>query len=273
VTIDSLLLRALVVFAPLVAVGCADLEEPTEPAAVSTALAVTSVPGRWRLVYHSDMSSLSGWSVFDNPSRSDSQGPRLASNVEQVNHATWREPHFVRLHSRLSTDARMDPDTRWASSGIALYGQTRTFGRFDARIRSNRSFGTRNVALLWPTGTWPCSGEIDFYEVSAREPLRDRYHYSNHYCDRGGRNAQDMATITPPAGVADFTDWQTFTLVWRAREEILYIDGVEKARFTEHIPQGPMWLGFQTAMGTLAQGQTWTASTFDVADVAIYEEY
>ncbi len=272
----SLLVLGSLLMTAALDVGCtADDDGGVVDATATTSAALAAaIPGRWRLVYRSDMASLDGWGVSDNPTRDDSQGPRLASNVEQVNHSNWAEPNFVRLHSRPSTDERMTPDTRWASSGMGLYGQARRYGRFDVRMRSSASRGTRNVALLWPaTGSWPCSGEIDFFEVSAREPARNKYNYSNHYCHADGSNGQDMVIgITPPNGDVDFTSWHTFSLVWRATEEILYIDGVQKGRVTQHIPDSPMWLGLQTAQGALQPAETRTPGHLDIADVAIYAE-
>ncbi len=252
--------------------------------------AAPSVPNRGPLYLEWNCDQLQyGWGTVAGWNGT-SQGPRIRENVEIRTGAqadpTWGG--YVRVWSR-----KLEPPqsftkngvTRtfdWASGGLGQFdaGSTywRKFGIYEWILRVGWAagepgrWGTRAVALTWGTDVcWP-EGELDFFEMGAKFSQGEGMAWTNHYLATGDpcyKNSQD-----PPKHVAhDYTNWTRVTVAVRPDKFELWINGTQRHTHTTHIRNVMRRLGFQTAMGALAEGQTRRTTSFlDVARVRYFEE-
>ncbi|NET36169.1 MAG: glycoside hydrolase family 16 protein [Cyanothece sp. SIO1E1] len=127
---------------------------------------------------------------------------------------------------------------------------------------------------LWPAfwllrqGPWP--PEIDVFEVLGHEP--DTIHMSVHYEDSQG-NAQ---STTGAYRAADFSkDFHIFAAHWTPTEITWYVDGVERYRINQNVPQVPMYVLINLAVGGNWPGYPDDSTPFpsylDVDYVRIYQ--
>ncbi len=149
-------------------------------------------------------------------------------------------------------------------------GEVNTFDRFsfqygtvDIRARLPHGQGiwpafwllTANCRMYPSTGSG-CTvtptqgyGEIDIMEMLGQNP---HYMYmTNHFGYYPGQNLSHQCTYTGPDYSADYhvysIDWQPHSLTW-------LIDGVPHCHQTDGVPNGPMFLVMNTAVGGLFPG-------------------
>lgn len=208
-----------------------------DPAAARTS-AATSSP-RWSLEFvdHFNGSQLntSLWSKYTG-------GFRRADNLIVRNGK-------LRLRTKKTSNG-------WTAAGVSSSRASKqTYGRYTIRARLERGWGTRAVALLWPTGgVWP--PEVDFFEMSANDPDRRINRMTNHYTPGHQMNVKSVR--------ADFTRWHKIRVVWKPGKLVYRLDGRRVARMTHHVPARDMWLGLQTAPGgQTAQPDERTPNTVD----------
>jgi len=164
----------------------------------------------------------------------------------------------LKLTSRGDTSAGME----W------LGGQQ--YGRWEARVRSQRGNGYGPVLLLWPDSEhWPEDGEIDIMEIPKGD--RKKASFTVHW---GEDNSQDGGSAQ-----ADFTQWHTFAVEWSPDHIIGYVDGKQIYETTKKAanPPGPMHFVIQQDIGPY--GDDWIPArddstpgtcTFEVDWVRIY---
>lgn len=194
----------------------------------STVSNSTTTTAKWRASFRDDFSggslNRSKWCVYNGPG--NQHGPRSASNVS-VNRGV------LTLRTRKMNG-------RWYGSGVCAARATRqTYGRYQIKVRMERGFGVRAVALLWPAGTWP--PEVDFYELESSDPRRTRNMLTNHYRPN---NSMTHAFVK-----GDFTRWHVIGVEWTPGALRYTKDGRVVATMTHHVPHVPMWLGMQTGTG------------------------
>jgi beta-glucanase (GH16 family) len=127
------------------------------------------------------------------------------------------------------------------------------YGYFEARIQVPSGSGLHSSWWLWPiTDLWP--PEIDIMEVRGSQPTQ--VNMTTHWAEN------DMHRIGPTDTTftgdhyaestyigSDFTqDFHVFGVEWTPSMLIWYIDGVERHRTTEHVPQEAFWLELDLAL-------------------------
>jgi beta-glucanase (GH16 family) len=142
------------------------------------------------------------------------------------------------------------------------------YGYFEIRAKVPKGQG------LWPTFwlapkdmSWP--PEVDIFELRGQEPTVDTM--SDHFSTARGPRQLHYAWTGP-----DFSqDFHTFALRWTPTELVWYVDGLERLRTTSNIPNKPMYLIVNLAVGGNWPGAPdWTTpfpSYLDVIYVRVYE--
>ena len=134
---------------------------------------------------------------------------------------------------------------RYTSARLKTQGGfTRTFGRFEARIRIPRGQGV--WPAFWMLGAnidkvgWPGCGEVDVMENIGREPTV--VHGTVHGPGYSGGNGIGRP-FTQPGGAAFADDFHVYAVEWRAGEIRWFVDGTEYFRLTpSDIPSGTSWV-------------------------------
>jgi hypothetical protein len=213
---------------------------------------------------------LAGWShPYQGLGAYSQQGARLKQNVAAANGVLTVFARPVTTTTVVGTKTLAPGD--YAAGGIMNRTLINPGSRISLDLRMNASVGTRAVALLWPAKMgWPEGGELDFVENGADLGNRQSTAITNHWADAGGRNAQKVVKFNQH----DFTAWTHVEVLWRADLIVVTIDGVEAARYTDHIPQGPMRLAIQTAVAGGGQAPTYdgaprTPGNIQVRDLRI----
>jgi beta-glucanase (GH16 family) len=196
---------------------------------------------------------------------------------------TLDEDHWSAYRGRTTDDVgQHDPDNLSVSDGtlkLTSRGNTsaglawndgQRYGRWEARVRSERGNGYGPVMLLWPDAEdWPEGGEIDIMEIPKGD--RTTAHFTVHWADentQGGTSAQ-----------ADFTQWHIFAVEWTPDHIVGYLDGNEIYRNDDPDANPPrsMHLAMQQDIGPY--GDDWIPArddttpqtcTFEVDWVRIY---
>ncbi|MDC0258921.1 glycoside hydrolase family 16 protein [Verrucomicrobiales bacterium] len=121
------------------------------------------------------------------------------------------------------------------------------YGRFEIRCKVPKGKG------LWPAfwmlsdpPSWP--PEIDILEFLGHET--DRVYFSNHWPKPNNPDDSESVTKEQKVRGIDFSaDFHTFAAEWESGEIRWSQDGVEKYRVTKDIPDVPMFLLVNLAVG------------------------
>jgi len=127
------------------------------------------------------------------------------------------------------------------------------YGYFEARIKMPGGSGVHPAWWLWPlSDRWP--PEIDIVETKGKQPTTAymTVHWSKNGVVRAYPEQVDFtgdnfveSTYEGP----DFTqDFHVFGVKWAPDMLIWYIDGIERHRTTEHVPQEPFMLIIDLAL-------------------------
>lgn len=135
-----------------------------------------------------------------------------------------------------------DPDNIYRVSGVASYVNSRTYGKYEARVKLESAIDLRCVILLWPTSpeTWYSGGEIDFLEVT--DPARQTNPVTIHHFPTGTATPHDTYHNEYSA---DFTQWQTVGVIWNASTITYTLNGVAQASRVNPGLTGPMHIALQ----------------------------
>jgi hypothetical protein len=142
----------------------------------------------------------------------------------------------------LRLECEKDPDNIYRVSGCASYVNSRTYGRYEARVRLEVAEDLRCVILLWPTQpeSWYSGGEIDFLEVT--DENRQTHSVTTHYFPDA--DADPHRIIQNTYG-ADFTQWNNVGVIWD-KDYIRYtLNGEVVAAIVNPGLRGPMHIGLQ----------------------------
>lgn len=150
------------------------------------------------------------------------------------------------------TDGKLVITARKESSGSRDYssGTITTFETFDftygyAEIRAKVPAGQGLWPAFWLTAVDKNIGsEIDVLEVLGHEP--DTLYMSLHWDNAQGEDQDKTLSYSGPDLSAGF---HTFAVEWNASSVIWYVDGVERARQTTGVPNTPMYLIANLAIG------------------------
>lgn len=107
-------------------------------------------------------------------------------------------------------------DSNGTTGGMA-WGDDQRFGKWELRAKFPKGDSQYHpVLLLWPNGSWPSGGEVDFAETdSAADDVAFFLHYSSS-------NQQKYAHKT-----LDITQWHNYAVEWVDGRITGYIDGEE----------------------------------------------
>lgn len=122
---------------------------------------------------------------------------------------------------------------------------SQTYGRFEARCRVPKGRG------LWPAfwmlpepPAWP--PEIDILEVLCHEP--DKVYMSSHWINP--KDEYNSLSQTGEYKGVDFSDgFHTIAVEWEEKEIRWYVDGIERHRTSKNVPNVPMFLLLNLAVG------------------------
>lgn len=166
---------------------------------------------------------------------------------------TWLAGQAVVRDGRLILTSTKRSDGTWVTGGVSAAGwpaAVRTYGKYVARVRTDRGTGVSAVALLWPlSNRWP--PEIDYYELSGADGARTQETATVH---RSGGDGGDLKRQSVYRG--DLTRWHTVSLEWLPKSITYFVDDREIGRVTDpaFIPHQPMWPAFQMQVGATGAG-------------------
>ncbi|MBI3739647.1 MAG: glycoside hydrolase family 16 protein [Chloroflexi bacterium] len=232
-------------------------EAPETPASVDK-------PG-WKLVFHDE---------FDDSSLS----PKWATELRwgRLNPPElqfyWRDAFKLQDGLlRITAEHRPLEGQNYTSGVIATFS-TFHFQYGYAEIRSRVPAGKGLWPAFWLLDSSDTGiGEIDVLEILGQEP--NKVYMTLHYPDANGNSASKQGEFTGPDFSAGF---HTFAVDWRKDSIVWYVDGVERYRLTENIPQGPMYV-----IANLAVGGKWPGSPsvktpfpayFDIDYIRVYQQ-
>jgi beta-glucanase (GH16 family) len=246
---------ALTGFLLLPAAACGG-SSPGHPAAATAAATAPAAPGPWRLVLQDDFTG----SALDHARWAtcydwNDHGCTNAGNHE----LEWYTPGQVSVGGgSLSLTARRRATTGangtvypW-TSGMVTTGRdsyyaaprrTFTHGYFAAAIRIPSESGMFPAFWLMPSQTRTTPPELDVAEFSGNtQQVQMTVHWAGPN-DVDLHHQQRYGPVDFPAGFHVFAlDWESDSLTW-------YVDGVNRFRSTAHVPDVPMEMLLNLAVG------------------------
>jgi beta-glucanase (GH16 family) len=145
---------------------------------------------------------------------------------------------------RLKGEKRQMEGHQYTSGMIEGSGKfAQRYGYFEIRAKFPAGKGYWPAFWLLPaTRKWP--PEIDVLEILGHEP--NKVYMSTHWRDAQGRHQFKTDSWVGP----DFSKgFHTFAIEWKPDEIIWYVDGVERNRSTQGVPQEPMYMVANLAIG------------------------
>ncbi|HRQ89472.1 MAG TPA: glycoside hydrolase family 16 protein [Bacteroidia bacterium] len=120
------------------------------------------------------------------------------------------------------------------------------YGRFEIRCKVPKGKGLWPAFWLLPeTMGWP--PEIDVLEILGHET--DRIHLSHHWADPIHPEGKPQSQTADHKGVDFGEGFHTAAVEWEPGEIRWYVDGVERHRSKRSVPDGPMYLLVNLALG------------------------
>jgi beta-glucanase (GH16 family) len=226
---------------PFTPSGPASGASPPASAAPSTAPAVPPpppIPG-WTLVAYDDFSGdrldRRKWAPYDSAA---------------TNGVSRWSPSMLTVAGgelRIAGQGR-DPNGNGNVSGALCWCELgQIYGMWQVRARFDAGLGYGQALILWPDSNhWPQDGELDFAETPTE--TKKTVAFTIHW---GDNNSIDYARAT-----GDFTQWHTYTVVWKADSVKMLIDDKTyydstTSRRRPQIPHNPMHLAIQQEPGPL----------------------
>ena len=153
-------------------------------------------------------------------------------------------------HLRLKGEKREMEGHAYTAGMISSYGHfSQKYGYFEIRARFPKGKGYWPAFWLLPDNrTWP--PEIDVLEILGHE--MNKVYLTNHWSDAEGKHqSHGSAWVGPDFG----DDYHLFGVEWKQGEIIWYIDDVERFRSDQGVPDVPMYI-----IANLAIGGDWPGS-------------
>jgi beta-glucanase (GH16 family) len=121
-----------------------------------------------------------------------------------------------------------------------------TYGRFEIRCRVPKGKGLWPAFWLLPDPpAWP--PEIDILEILGHET--DKVYMSLHWPDPAKPDGDSLSVTGEHKGIDFADDFHTIAVEWEKGEIRWYIDGVERHRVNEEVPDQPMFMLVNLAVG------------------------
>ncbi|MBB6053369.1 family 16 glycosylhydrolase [Armatimonas rosea] len=170
-------------------------------------------------------------------------GVRTHSNHEQQYYATdgyrLQDGKLVLIGER-----KPQGGMPYTSGMVSSYGKfSQLYGRFEIRARFPAGKGIWPAFWLLPNDkSWP--PEIDILEILGHDPTC--IYFTNHWRTVAGTVQNEQGRLR---GLDFSKEFHTITLVWKPDVLIWSVDGVERFRTKEHVPQKPMFVLANLAIG------------------------
>jgi beta-glucanase (GH16 family) len=209
--------------------------------AATTASVLATQPAQWTQVWSDEFSGTSlnagNWTPVDGPwPYNDERQYYSPSAISVANGRGVITSTNVPQGGRLYTSGRMDTNGK----------QQFLYGRFEMRARLPRTQGLWPAFWLLPTSnTWP--PEIDIMEMLGHEP--NRVYASNHW-GVVPTNTFQTTPYTLPSPTPNFaTSFNTFACEWWPDRIDFFVNGTPIATHYSRVPQEPMYVIVNTAVG------------------------
>jgi beta-glucanase (GH16 family) len=146
---------------------------------------------------------------------------------------------------RLKAEKRRYEGHDYTSGMISSHGKfVQKYGYFEIRAKFPKGKGYWPAFWLLPADVRKWPPEIDVLEILGHEP--NKVYMTLHWRDEAGRHKQKGGSWVGPDFSADF---HVFAIEWKRGEIIWYVDGVERFRVNENVPDEPMYLIANLAVG------------------------
>jgi beta-glucanase (GH16 family) len=161
-------------------------------------------------------------------------------------------------------------DREYASGILTTQGIfDQRYGRFEVRAKAPAGKGLWPAFWLLPSKeNYPW--EIDVFEVLGHKP--NSVYMSHHWPDEDGDHVFETRSYKGPDLTQDF---HTFEIIWSPDQIIWLVDGVERSRQNENIPDDSMFLLLNLAVGGKWPGYPDSSTPFpshlEVDFVRVYE--
>lgn len=174
-------------------------------------------------------------------------------------------------HLSIDTHRRRYGGCSFTSGEISTVDKfSQQYGRFEARCRFPKTAGAWSAFYLLPASkVWP--PEIDIAEVIGRNP--HTVYLTSHWLDVDDNHKKESSQWS--ADTWNASDWHTYAVEWEPGSVQWYVDGVLKATTSNAVPQLPMYVRLNTAVGGSFGGEPDTKGwpqTFDVDYVRVYRQ-
>jgi beta-glucanase (GH16 family) len=193
--------------------------------------------GKWQLAWSDEFSGSSldraKWNVRDEAGKYNHELQYYAPDGVAVRAGCLRLNSQRRLYARrFYTSGAVDTKGKY----FFLYG------RVEVRARLPRGQGVWPACWLLPEdGSWP--PEIDVMELLGQEPTA--LHMTNYWGTLADHHLNSGLYIGP-----DFSQgWHTYAVEWEPGGIRWYVDGTQEFISTEGVPDKPMYLILNTAIG------------------------
>jgi beta-glucanase (GH16 family) len=173
---------------------------------------------------------------------------RLNLQARRESAVAWNGNTYDYTSGMISTGGRQ---------GVKPPGFVFTYGYVEARVKVPAGQGLWPALWLLPAD-YGHPPEIDAMEILGHRP--NQMHMSYHYEDPGGAHAKWGTSWTGP----DFSaGWHIFAVDWQPGALIWYVDGVERARYTEaSVTAEPAYVLLNLAVGGAWPGSPNSATPF-----------
>jgi len=228
---------------------------------------VLSPPGQdWRLTFQDDFdgSTLDAtkWATtlpWGSRTNYDANGELQCYREASVSTVS----SILRLQARQQV-ASCDNNSWQYTSGIinTAHAFSQRYGRFEARIKipSGQGFWPAFWLLYTPDGrNWPFPPEIDVFEATGDRP--DLLHFTTHFRNTVGLLDEVGGEYQGPNFAEGF---HTVTLDWTPGLLVWSVDGFERFRSTVGVPDVPMYLILNLAVGGHWHGEPDETTLFPV---------
>jgi hypothetical protein len=187
-----------------------------------------------------------------------------------------------RKRMSITADRRRVGDREFTSAHVSTEGKLeQKYGKWEIRAKLPNTQGMWPAIWLLPVdGSWP--PEIDIIELVGKEP--DKVHHSFHWGPlRDGLLPWDLGQTSTDDHLGKNFDtvYHDFGVEWTPEGIVWTVDGKETHRFgttpeqRKHLPQGPMYLIMNLALGGFWPGSpdesTKFPSTMEIDHVKIWK--
>ncbi len=175
--------------------------------------------------------------------------------------------HITAKHESAVQHGQTQAYTSGAMETIGKFSQK--YGYFEIRCQLPKGKGFWPAFWLLPDSReWP--PEIDIFENLGHE--NHKLHFTNHWKGPDGKNQGYGQETDGPDYTAGYhaiaVDWEPGRITW-------YVDDVEQCHVTEHVPQEPMYIVVNLAVGgdwpQSPDQSTPFPSSFDIDYVRVYQ--